>query len=150
MPGVNAADIEVWVGFQVTQLAGLLKDRFIGQSGQLHPGKDVVAGAVHDTHHALDAVRGKTFGQGLDDRNAPGDGGLEADDGAFRLGRLGQGLAMMGQERLVGRDHVLASGDRGFGRGKGRAILAAHHLDKHINVIAAGKGDGVRLPSIGG
>ena len=148
--GVDAADVKVGVGLKIAKLAGLFEHRLIGQAGRLHPGQDVVAGAVHHAHHALDPVGGKAFGQRLDDRDAAGNGGLEADHAALRLGGKGKGLAVMGEQRLVGGDHILAGGDGGFGRGKGRAVVAAHHLDEDIDVVAAGEGDGVGLPGIGG
>ena len=93
---VDAADIKLGVGLQIAKLAGLFKDHVIGQARRLHPGQDVVAGAVHHAHDALDPVGGQTFGQGLDHRDAPGDGGLEPQGAAPGFGSLGQGLTVMG------------------------------------------------------
>ena len=48
----------------------------------------------------------------VDDGDATADAGFERDLLACALGRLHDLLAMGGHERLVGRDHVLARGER--------------------------------------
>jgi hypothetical protein len=62
---------------------------------------------------------------------------------------FGQRLAVMGEHRLVGGDHVLAARDRGLGRGLGRAVLAAHELHEDVHIVAHGERDGVVLPRVG-
>jgi hypothetical protein len=44
----------------------------------------------------------------------------------------------------------LPRGDRGLGRGLGRAVLAAHELHEDIHVIAGGQRHRVVLPRVGG
>jgi hypothetical protein len=139
---VDAAHVEVGVGLQIAQLRGLPRTPSRRAGPRLHPGQDVVAGAVHHAHHAAHLVAGQPFGQGLDDGDAACDGRLEADHAALRLGRLGQRLAVMGEQRLVGGDHILARGDGGFGRGLGGAVMAAHHLDEHIHIVARASATG--------
>ena len=65
------------------------------------------------------------------------------------LRRLGQCLTVMGEHRLVGRDHVLAVCDRGLGGVLGGAVLAAHEFHENVHVVAAGERDGVVLPRVG-
>jgi hypothetical protein len=50
--GVDAVHVEAGVGLEVAELARLLEDLGIGQARGLHPGQDVVAGAVHHAHDA--------------------------------------------------------------------------------------------------
>ncbi len=148
MAGVDAAHVEGRVGLDIAETPRLLEHRLVGQAGRLHPRQDVVAGAVHHPHHPLDAVAGEALGQGLDDRDAAGDRGLEADHAAGGLGHLGQLLAMDREQRLVGRDHVLAGGERGLDGLAGDPLLAADQLDEHVHVVAPGEVGGALLPAI--
>jgi len=99
-------------------------------------------------YNAGDLVAGQTFGQGLDHRDAAGDGRLEADDAAGLFGGRGERLPVMGKHRLVGRHHVLARGDGGLCGGLGRAIRAAHQLDEDIHIVTPRKGYGIILPRV--
>ncbi len=78
-----------------------------------HAGQDVVAGAVHDAEDLGDAGRAEAFAQGLDDGNATGNGGLEAELRPIPRPSW-QANAVVGEECLVGSDDVLASGNGGF------------------------------------
>ncbi len=150
MAGVDAADVEVRVGLKIAQLAGFLEHRLIGQACGLHPGQDVVAGAVHHAHDALHAVARKAFGQGLDDRDAAGDGGLEAQGETRGLGGFGKGLAVMGEKRLVGGDDVLAGGEGGFGRVLGRAVVSRPSPRRRRRCRRAAPARRVGFPGVAG
>ena len=57
------------------------------------------------------------------------------------LGKRGEARAVMGKERLVGGDHVLAGLECGFDRFLGRAALASDQLDESVDRRVAGKRD---------
>ena len=126
MTCVDAANVEVRVRLKVSKVVRLIEGLLIGQARIFHPGQDVVAGAIHNAHHAADAVSRQTFVQGLDHRDTTRDGCLEPDHTARCLGSEGQILTVVGQHCLVGCDNILARGNRRLGCGFGRTIVAAH------------------------
>ena len=85
---------------------------------------------------------------GLDHRNAPRHGRLKPDHAACRFGGQRQAVAVMRQKCFVGCDHIMARGNRRFSSQTGRALVAAHHLDKDVNVAALGQRYRVAFPSI--
>ena len=106
--GVEAADVEGGVGLGVA--LGLRLGQHVGEGAMLllHLRQDVVAGAVQDAVHAPDLVAGQRLAQRLDDRDAAGHRRLEIEGDAVLLGELGKLGAMLGEQRLVGGDDVLA------------------------------------------
>ncbi len=145
---VDTADVQIGVSLQIPQLAGLFEHGFIGQTSRLHPGQDVIAGAVHHPHHPPHLVSCQAFGQGLDHRNSAGNRSLKADHPPLGLGGDRQFLTVMRQQRLVCRDNILACGNRGFRCQTCRAFMAPHHLDKHIDVVTPGKCNRIGFPGI--
>ena len=140
MGGVEAADVEGRVGLGIAQLLRVLEALGEARCPRFaHAGEDVVAGAVHDAVDAGDAGRAEALAQRLDDRNAAGDGGLEAELGAVLLGQPRQRHAVPGEQRLVGGDHRAADLERGADRGKRRAVLAADQLDEEVDVVGFGQ-----------
>src|SRR5471032_1259461 len=104
--GVDAFHVESRVGFGVTQGLGFGQHVFEGTALLAHFGEDEVTGAVDDPGHPVDAVGGQAFTDRLDHRNSTGHGRFERHDHAL-LARLGEDLvAMYGNQRLVGGDHV--------------------------------------------
>jgi hypothetical protein len=144
---VDAAHVKLGVGLQVTQPIGLGEGLLIGQARVVHARQDVVAGAVHHAHDAGDRVARQPLGQGLDHRYTARHGGLEAQVDARGLGGFGQCLAVMGEHRLVGGDHVFAARDRGLGRGLGGAVLAAHELHEDVHIVAGWRAPRGRPPT---
>src|SRR5205814_7955638 len=65
---------------------------------------------VEDALQRRDLVGGEALGECPDDRHPAGDGGLEADGPAGLAGGVEDGRAVLGQQRLVGGDDVLAGG----------------------------------------
>jgi hypothetical protein len=63
---------------------------------------------------------------------------------------FGEGLAVVGEQRLVGADDVFAAGEGGLGRIFRGAFVAAHHLDEDVDVLALCQRDGVGFPRIAG
>jgi hypothetical protein len=97
-----------------------------------HLAENEVGGAVDDAGHPFDAVGGQALAQRLDDRDAHGHRAFVGHGHAL-LSRGGKDLGSVhGQQRLVGRDHVLAVGDGGqhpVARGTGAAGHFHHHVD---------------------
>jgi hypothetical protein len=147
---VDAAHVEGGIGLGVPELLRLLEHHRIGCARRLHPGQDVVAGAVEHAHHPDDRVAGKPLGQRLDHGDAARDRRFEAQRDTGRLGRLGEVLAVAREHRLVRGDDVAPARDRGLGGRLGRPVLAADHLDDEIDVLAPGECHGIVLPGIGG
>ncbi|MDO9636562.1 MAG: mechanosensitive ion channel, partial [Thiobacillus sp.] len=144
----DAADIEIWVGFEIAQLSGLFEHLLVRKASGLHPGQDIIAGAVHHAHDAAHLVACQPFGQGLDYRDSTCDCGLEPDNPALSLGGEGEVVTVMGQQGLVGGDHILARRDGGFGRQTGGAFVAAHDFDKDIDIVTPGEGHRIGFPRI--
>ena len=75
---------------------------------ELHPGEDVVAGAIDDAGDARNSVSGEGFPERLDDRNAPGHGGFVVEVGLMLRSQGEEFWAVGREESLVGGDHRLA------------------------------------------
>ena len=134
------------VGLGVAEALRLLEHLGVGRVLGLHPGQDVVAGAVQHADQPGDGVAGEPLGQRLDHRDAAGDRGLEAQRDAAGLGGGGELGAVAGEHRLVGGDEVLAAGERRLGGGLGRAVLAADRLDDEVDVRRGGRARRDRPP----
>jgi hypothetical protein len=147
--GVDAFDVEGRVGFGIAQRLRFLQHLGEGQALVAHLGKDEVGGAVDDAGQPLDAVGREAFAQRLDDGDAAGNGGFEGDHHALLL-RGGEDLiAMHGQQRLVGGDHVLAVFDGLEHQLLGHAV-AADQFDDDVDLGVGDDGEGVvgqRTPS---
>ncbi len=146
MRGVEAADVEGRVGLGVAQRLRVLQAFGKGDPLRFHAREDVVAGAVEDAVDAIDAVADEALAQGLDDRNAAGDGPLDAQREPLGFGGLGQFEAAARQHCLVGGDDRLAGGERRLRRGQRRAALAADQLHEDVDVGAARERDGIVVP----
>ena len=130
--GVDAFDVEGRVGLGITQALRLLQHVGEVQPLAAHLRQDEVRRAVDDAGDPFDAVGGEALAQRLDDRDAPGHRRLECDDHALRACG-GEDLAAVHREqRLVGRDHVLAGGDGLEHQGLGDAV-AADQLDDDVD-----------------
>ena len=108
-----ALNVESRVGFGIAE--ALCLGQRIGERQPLlaHLGQDVVGGPVDDAGDPFDMVCRQPFAQRLDDRDAAGHRGLERDHHAL-FARPGKDfVAVLGQQLLVGRDHVLAMIDGG-------------------------------------
>ena len=132
--GVDAFDVEGRVGLRVA--AGAAPPSSTSSKlGALvaHLGQDEVAGAVDDAGDPFDAVGGQALAQCLDDRDAARHRGLERHHHAPLLRRREDLVAMPGEQRLVGGDHVLAVLDRLQDQIL-RDLGAADQLDHDVDV----------------
>jgi hypothetical protein len=75
----------------------------------------------------------------LDHRNAAGNRALEIEGNAMLLGERGERRPVMGEQRLVGGDHMLAGAECGLDRVLRGALLAADQLDEDVDLGIAGK-----------
>ena len=106
--GVVAVDVERRFSFGVAQALSIGQDiRELGPL-ELHPGEDVVAGAIDDAGDARDPVSGEGFPERLDDGNAPGDGGFVVEVRLVLRSQSEEFWAVGREESLVGGDHRLA------------------------------------------
>ncbi len=82
----------------------------------------------------MNAVCDETFAQRLDDRNAASSRRLEPQRDIVLLGQRRQFRTMIGEQRLVRGDKMLAVAECRLGERIGRAFLAADQLDNHIAI----------------
>ncbi len=133
---VDAFHVEGGIGLGIAQCLGLLEH--VGELTSLvaHLGEDEVAGTVDDAGDPLDVVGRQPFTQRLDDGDATGHRRLEGHGDALALRRLENLIAVGGDERLVGGDHVLAVLD-GLEHQLPRRRVASDelHHDVHLGVL---------------
>ena len=132
--GVDPVDVEARVGLGVPEVLRPLEHDVEVFATALHLREDVVRGAVDDAAHRLDPVGVEPFPERSQDRDAATDARLEGDVGAALLGGVEQALPVEREERLVGRDHGLARGDRPCDQSL-RRVVAADQLDHEIVVV---------------
>src|SRR5690606_16119681 len=105
-------DIEGGIRLGVAQALRFGEHRVERQAARLHFGKNEVGGAIDDAGNPVDTVGGQAFANRLDDWNAASHGGLEHHHHALAAGSIKDLIAVLGQQRLVGGNHVLALADR--------------------------------------
>ena len=97
-----AVDVEGRIGFGITEPLRVLQAFGKRQALLLHPGQDVIAGAVEDAVDAVDAGAAKPLAKRLDDRDSSSHRRLEVQGAAMLFGHLRQPDAVLGDQRLVG------------------------------------------------
>ncbi len=132
--GVEAVDVRARVGLGVSERGRLLKGLGEACAGLVHPGEDVVGGAVDDAEHPADPVTGEALPQRAQQRDRAGDRRLVVEVHAVRGGGVVQGRAVGGQQRLVRRHHRLSRAQRGEQPAAGR-FDAADHLHDDVDVV---------------
>ena len=132
--GVVALDVESRIGLGIAEPLRFLQTLGERHLVLLHPGQDVVAGAVEDAVDALERVAGQPFAQGLHDRNGAADRGLEIKRDVMLFRERGELDAVLGEQRLVGGDHRFARRQRRLDRALGRIAGAADQFDEHVDV----------------
>ena len=135
MRRVMALDVEGRVGFGIAQPLRVLQARIEGEAFRLHPGQDVVAGAVEDAEDARDRIAGHRLAHRLDDRNAARNRCFVVEQDALLLGDLGQRNAMLGEQRLVGCHDMMPGPSAAATTGACRPFIAA---DQFHNTSTSG------------
>ncbi len=134
--GVDPVHVEAGVGLGVAQVLGALEHHLERLPGCLHLGEHVVGGAVHDAVQAGDLVGREPLAQGAQDGNPAAHAGLEGHVHAALAGGVEDLGAVQRQQRLVGRDHVLAALDGRQGDPAGHVVAADQlHDDLHLGVV---------------
>ena len=143
MRGVEAANVEGRIGLGIALRLRLLQH--VGEAPPLllHQREDVIAGAVEDAVDAGDGVALQALAHHLDDGNAAGHRALEIQRDMVLLGERGEARPVMGEQRLVGGDDMLAGRERGLDRLLRHAPLAADQLDEHVDLGISRESDGV-------
>jgi len=134
--GVVPFHVRRGIRLGVPHLLGLSQDLFERPSLVRHLGQHVVGSPVDDPHDRLDLVGDQGFLDGLDDGDAAGDGRLEIEPYPVFPGQLDQLAAVLGDDVLVGRHHVLAPLQRPRDVAPGRldpAAGAADELDDDVD-----------------
>ena len=129
---VDAVDVGARVGLGEAEILRALQARLVRLAGRLHLGQDVVAGAVHDPVQRLHAVRAQPLAQRAQHRDRPAHAGLEGDLAALRRGEREDLAAVLGEQRLVRGDDVLARVERGQHQ-IARDARAADELDHQVD-----------------
>jgi hypothetical protein len=130
---VAAAHVERGVGLGVARGLRLGEGHVEREPLLGHAREDVVAGAVHDAADGQDALRRERLAQHADDGDAAGHGRLVVEVHALLFGEVPDLGAALGEQRLVGGDHVLAGQDGGAHHLVG-ALDAAHDLDDDLDL----------------
>ena len=108
MRGIEAANIERRIGLGIALLLRLFQHVGKASALLLHQGEDVIAGAIEDAVNARDVVALQALADHLHHGNSAGHCALEIERDPAFLGECGEARAVMGEQRLVGGDHVLA------------------------------------------
>jgi len=130
--GVRAVDIHGRIGLGVAQFLGLGKHVVVAAALFRHACEDVIAGAVQNPLQIDNLVGSKRLGDGGDDGDAAGNTGLEGNGPAVCAARVEDLAAMLGQQCLVRRDHVLAGLEQ-FEHGAAGPVRAPHHFDRDLD-----------------
>ncbi len=145
--GIDAVDVEARISLGITELLRLGQHLGEFAPALAHRRQDVVRCAVEDAVNPRHAVAGKALAQCLDDRDPAGDGGLEGERDAGLLGAPGKAQSVLGDQRLIGGDDVLAASQRGLDDIERDSIGAANQLDDRIDFRIGRHGGGVLVPA---
>ena len=131
---VAPVDVLGRVGLGVPEPLGLGQRLLVGHARPGHLGEDEVRRAVDDPVDAVDRGPRQRLLQHPDHRHDAGHRALEAQLHSLAAGGLPQLLAVLGQELLVGRDHVAAAAHRAQQVVPGR-VDPADQLDDQVRVL---------------
>ena len=137
--GVDAVHIEARIGLRITERLRFGEDGGEIPFGFLDLIQNVIAGAVQNPHHPLDAIARKPFAEGFEDGNPPGHRRFKGERQVGAFGLYRKLPAVTGDQRLVGGDEMLAVCECRFRERFGGAFCAADQLHHHIHIRAGGK-----------
>ena len=106
--GIGTLDVESRVGLGIPQPLRILERGIEIPAPVSHFGQYEIAGAVDDPGQPLDGIGGKPLTQGLDDGDAAGHGRFKSHGHPLLLCTLKNFIAVVCNQRLVGRHHMLA------------------------------------------
>src|SRR5208282_1458917 len=98
-----------------------------------HRGENRIAGTVDDPVDGALAIAGQSLAKRANNRDTAADARLEADGQSVTRGGLEDFRAMLGQQRLVARDDILARRER-FQDQRARRLMAPEELDDNVDV----------------
>ena len=104
--GVGAADVVARVRLRVAEVLRLLQRLLVREAAASHLGEDVVGRPVDDPEDLLDRDRAEALLYDPDHGDGAGDRGLEAKLCAALPRRRDQLLTVLGEQLLVGGDHM--------------------------------------------
>jgi hypothetical protein len=139
---VEPLDVRGRVGLGVTQCLRLLERVGEAGPGGVHPVQDVVGGAIDDPQHLPYLVAGQRLAQRAQQRDRAAHGRLVIQVGAAVAGGLVQRGTVLGQQRLVGRDHRLAV-LHGREQQRPRGLDPPDDLDHNVHAGPGGQLHGV-------
>ena len=132
VPHVDAVDVRRGVRLGVPERLRIGQDLGEVRALAVHAVEDVVARPVQYAREGLDGVDARRADEIGDPGNAPAHARLDVEMGAARLRRGGELVDMLGHDRLVGRDNVLARLE-GSENIRARGLDAAHDLDDGVD-----------------
>jgi len=107
--GVAAVNVHRRIGLGVAASLGFGHSGGIVGALLIHLVEDEIARAIEDRVELQDLVRGEAFADGRDNRDPAGHRGLERNRAAQCTRSIEQLRPVLGQQGLVGGDHVLAA-----------------------------------------
>ena len=127
-----AVNVVSGIGFRIAFLLRLGERLLEADALVGHLGEDVVRRAVDDAHQLVDALGGEGHLQRTDDGDAAGDAGAVFQVHALLASLGAEGVALLGDQFLVGGDDVLAA-PQGAPDIVARGIDAAHQLGDDLD-----------------
>ncbi len=108
MGRINPVHIQGGVCFRVALPLGFGEGLGKRQTVFGHAGQDIVGRTVQDAEQGVQPIGGKPFPDGLEERDPSRYGRFKTHGAAAPRCKVKNFVSMMGQQGLVGRDHVLA------------------------------------------
>ena len=132
--GVDTFDIESRVSFGKAELLGVLQDDVEVETFFGHAAEDIVTGTVDNAAQVFHRRAEQAFLQATDDRNATANSGFEQHMQALLGSERENFVTVLGEERLVGRHHVLAAFESSEDP-LARHVVATGEFHKHVDIV---------------
>ena len=106
--GVHSLHISGGIRLRIALFLGLLQRFGKGGTAAVHPGEDIVGGAIEDAVDFFNLIGGHTLYQRTKDGNSPAHTGFKEVADMITAGQFQQLMAFFRHQFLVGGNHVLA------------------------------------------
>src|SRR4029077_4508197 len=126
--GIMTLNVEPGISLRIAKSLSLFQAFGEGHLVLLHPGKDVIAGAVENAINPLERIAGHAFSQSLDDRNGAAHCGFEIERNVFAFGNRRKLDAMAGEQCFVGSHHRFSGCQRRPARSRAEPTPASPAL----------------------